>query len=187
MVGEIRDEETASLAIHAALTGHIVLSSLHTNNTLGVIPRLIDMGIQPFLVPSALNIAIAQRLVRRLCPYCRKKVKASPELKKIITREVADFPAIIKEEVDISQVLHVFEPVGCQKCSNTGYAGRIGLFEVLEMEEGLAKIILSGPSEAKIEEEAKKQGMATMKQDGILKVLEGETSLEEVIKATEEK
>ncbi len=187
MVGEIRDEETASLAIHAALTGHIVLSSLHTNNTLGVIPRLIDMGIQPFLVPSALNIAIAQRLVRRLCPYCRKKVKASPELKKIITREVADFPAIIKEEVDISQVLHVFEPVGCQKCSNTGYAGRIGLFEVLEMEEGLAKIILSGPSEAKIEEEAKKQGMATMKQDGILKALEGETSLEEVIKATEEK
>ena len=187
MVGEIRDEETASLAIHAALTGHIVLSTLHTNNTSGVIPRLIDMGIQPFLVPSALNIAIAQRLVRRLCPYCRKKVKASPELKKMITHEVADFPAIIKKEVKISQVLYIFEPAGCQKCSNTGYVGRIGLFEVLEIKEGLAKIILSGPSVAKIEEEAKRQGMATMKQDGILKVLEGETSLEEVIKATEEK
>ncbi len=187
MVGEIRDEETASLATHAALTGHIVLSSLHTNNTLGVIPRLIDMGIQPFLIPSTLNIAIAQRLVRRLCPNCKKKVKATPELKKIIVREINDLPVIVKKEIDTTQALFVFEPVGCQKCSNSGFSGRIGLFEILEMEEGLAKIVLSNPSEAKIEEEAKKQGMVTMKQDGILKVLEGETSLEEVIKETEEK
>jgi len=186
MVGEIRDEETASLAIHSALTGHIVLSTLHTNNTLGVIPRLIDMGIQPFLIPSSLNIAIAQRLVRRLCPDCKKKVKANPELRKIIVREKDNFPAIIKKEIDIPPVLYVFEPAGCPKCNNSGYAGRIGLFEILEMNESLAKAILSGPSEIKIKEESDKQGMVTMKQDGILKVLEGETSLEEVIKATEE-
>jgi len=100
---------------------------------------------------------------------------------------VDSFPEIIRKEVEIPQPLYVFEPVGCMKCNNIGYVGRIGLFEILEMEEALAKIILSGPSEAKIREEAEKQGMVTMKQDGILKVLEGETSLEEVIKATEEK
>ena len=187
MVGEIRDDETAFLAIHAALTGHIVLSSLHTSNTLGVVPRLIDMGVKPFLIPPTLAIASAQRLVRMLCPYCRKKIKANPEIRKAIMKEIESFPADMKKKVKAPGDIFVYEPIGCKKCNDTGYAGRIGIFEILEMTEQLAEIILKEPSEAKIQEEAERQGMVTMKQDGILKVLQGVTSFEEVIRVAEEK
>ena len=187
MVGEIRDEETASLAIHAALTGHILLSTLHTSNTLGVIPRLIDMGIEPFLLPSTLSLAIAQRLLRKLCPYCKKKVKANKEARKKIIDEIEKIPSVVKKEIKIEKVLYIYEPVGCKRCNNLGYAGRIGIFEILEMTENLEEIILKEPSESTIKEEAKRQGMITMKQDGMLKVLEGVTSLEEVLRVAEEK
>lgn len=187
MVGEIRDEETASLAIHAALTGHILLSTLHTSNTLGVIPRLIDMGIQPFLLPPTLNIAIAQRLVRKLCPYCKKKVKANKEVKKLILKEIENFPSTIKKNIKLPKVLYIYEPVGCKRCNKLGYSGRIGIFEILEMTDNLAEIILKEPSETGIQKEAQNQGMVTMKQDGILKVLEGITSLEEILRVAEEK
>jgi len=193
MVGEIRDEETASLAIHAALTGHSVLSTLHTTNTLGVIPRLIDMGIQPFLLPPTLSVMIAQRLVRKLCPYCRKKVKASKEAKEIISKELKNLSAsIIKKEGLPDSVLrkdqfYIYQPVGCKRCNNVGYAGRIGIFEILEMTPSLSKIVLEKPSEDKIYREAQRQGMTTMKQDGILKVLKGITSLEEVLRVAQEK
>lgn len=187
MVGEIRDDETANLAIHAALTGHIVLSTLHTSNTLGVIPRLVDMGVEAFLIPPTLSIAIAQRLARKLCPYCRKKVKPNAEAKKIIDEELGKIPDAAKKEIKIPADIYVYEPVGCKKCSMMGYSGRIGIFEILEMTSELAAVVIKDTSEAAIMEEARRQGMITMKQDGVLKAIEGVTSLEEVVRVAEEK
>jgi len=182
MVGEIRDEETASLATHAALTGHIVLSTLHTNDALGVIPRMINLGVAPFLIPSSLSIALAQRLVRVLCPECKKKVDPNPKVRDMIISGLKDV-----KEAKIPPKLKIYKPQGCKKCNGEGYSGRIAVFEVLEMTPQLSEIIQKEPSEAKIEQEAKRQGMITMKQDGLLKVLEGITSIEEVLRVTEEK
>ena len=187
MVGEIRDSETAALTTHAALTGHIVLSTLHTSNVLGVIPRLIDLGVQPFLLPSALSIATAQRLARKLCQNCKRKVKPKKETRDLILKEIDKLPEKVKKEIKIKEPLTIFEPVGCRDCHNTGFSGRIALFEILEMTPQLAGIILKEPSEEKILEEAKRQGMITMKQDGILKVLDGITTIEEVLRVAEEK
>ena len=187
MVGEIRDQETAALATHAALTGHIVLSTLHTSNVFGVIPRLIDLQVQPFLIPPTLSVAIAQRLVRKLCPKCKKKIKAKKEVRDLILREVSQFPEEIKKEIKIKEPIYIFTAEGCKECENKGFSGRIGLFEVLEMTPQLAEIILTEPSERLIQEEAKRQGMLMMKQDGVLKALEGETTIEEVLGITEEK
>jgi len=186
MVGEIRDEETASLAIHAALTGHIVLSTLHTSNTLGVIPRLIDMGVEKFLLPPTLNLAIAQRLVRKLCPHCKEKAKPSKEVREAILDEIKDMPPEIKKEFKIEKDFDVFNPKGCKRCNNLGYSGRIGIFEILEMTKTLEDIILKEASEAEIAKEAENQGMITMKQDGILKVLNGTTSFSEVLRVAED-
>ena len=187
MVGEIRDKETASLAIHAALTGHVVLSTLHTSNTAGVIPRLIDMGVQPFLLPSTLSIAIAQRLARKLCVHCKKKVKADDEAAKIISQEISKFPAEAQKDIKVPKIIYIYKATGCKRCNGSGYSGRIGIFEILEMTDELAEIIIKEPSGIKIREEASRQGMITMKQDGILKVLEGVTSLEEILRVAEEK
>jgi type IV pilus assembly protein PilB len=188
MVGEIRDEESATLATHAALTGHIVLSTLHTSNALGVIPRLIDLGIKPFLIPPSVSIALAQRLVRKLCPECKKKIKPDPAIKEMILKEIEFFPEKIKSTLSINQKkFGIYEAVGCKKCRGAGYVGRIAVFEVLEMTKELSEIILKEPSETKIFEEAKRQGMVTMKQDGIIKVLDGITTLEEVLQVAEEK
>ncbi|MBI4101718.1 MAG: type II/IV secretion system protein [Candidatus Nealsonbacteria bacterium] len=187
MVGEIRDEETASLVTHAALTGHIVLSTLHTTNALGVVPRLIDLGVKPYLIPPTLAIAVAQRLVRKLCPECRKKVKPKKEIQDLIQKEIENLPSDVKKEVKIPKPFQTFEPVGCKKCQNTGFIGRIAVFEVLSMTTALADIVLTDPSEARIAEEAKAQGMMTMKQDGVLKALEGTTTIEEVLRVAEEK
>ena len=184
MVGEIRDTETAELATHAALTGHIVLSTLHTNNALGVIPRLIDLGVQPFLIPATLNIAIAQRLVRRLCPKCKEKVEPQGKIREIIMEELKNLPP--SERKELGRDLYIWRARGCSECGQTGYSGRIGIFEVLSMTKSLAKIILTEPSEDKIKKEAQKQKMISMRLDGILKVLKGITSIEEVIRATEE-
>jgi type IV pilus assembly protein PilB len=187
MVGEIRDEETAKLVTHASLTGHIVLSTLHTTNSLGVIPRLIDLGVKPYLIPSTLSIAVAQRLVKTLCPECKKKIKPGKEIEKLILNEIENFPEAAKSELKIKLPFQIFQAVGCKKCNQLGFAGRISLFEVLSMTKSLAEITIKEPSEAKISEEAKRQGMITMKQDGILKVLEGITVIEEVLRAAEEK
>jgi len=187
MVGEIRDEETAALATHAALTGHIVLSTLHTTNALSVIPRLIDLGIAPFLIPSSVSIALAQRLVRVLCPHCKKKITPDVKVQEMILKEIDALPQITKKEVKIPKPLKVYTAQGCKKCKNVGYLGRIALYEILAMTSQLAEIILKEPTEAKIYQEAQRQGMITMKQDGILKVLAGTTSVEEVLRAAEEK
>jgi type IV pilus assembly protein PilB len=187
MVGEIRDEETASLAIHAALTGHIVLSTLHTSNSLGVVPRLIDMGIEKFLIAPTLNLAMAQRLVRKLCPHCKQKEKAPKEIEKRILKELEKIPESSKKELKIGDNIEIYRPKGCKRCNNIGYSGRIGVFEILEMTSSLEELIISKEaSEAKIALEAEKQGMITMMQDGIIKVLTGLTSFEEILRVAED-
>lgn len=186
MIGEIRDEETSSLAVHAALTGHIVLSTLHTSNSFGVVPRLIDMGVKQFLIPPSLKIAIAQRLVRKLCSYCKKKIKVNPKLKEIIDRDIESMSPVAKKEVKIPKEIYIYQAVGCPKCKRLGYSGRVGLYEILDITEEIKDIIIKDPSEMNIKKESYKQGMITMRQDGILKVIEGITTMEEVLRTTEE-
>jgi type IV pilus assembly protein PilB len=175
MVGEIRDNETAALAVHAALTGHLVLSTLHTNDAIGVIPRLIDMGIDRYLIPPTLILAIAQRLVRRLCPESRKKIKPSPETEELIK----------KHAPNIKKPYTLYEPQVSEECPQ-GTKGRIAMFEILEMTPQLEEVILKEPSESKIQEEATRQGMITMLQDGIQKALRGTVGFEEVKRAVED-
>jgi len=187
MVGEIRDPETASLATHSALTGHLVLSTLHTSNAMGVIPRLLDLGIQPYLIPPTLSIAIAQRLVRKLCDDCKKPVSPKKEIRDLILKEIEGLSPKIKDDFKTSEKLTIYQATGCRQCSNEGYTGRVGLFEILSMTDQLADIILKTPEEKEILKEAKRQGMIDMKQDGILKVLAGVTTIEEVLRVAEEK
>lgn len=174
MVGEIRDKETAKLAIHAALTGHLVLSTLHTNNAVGVIPRLIDMGVDPFLLPATLNLAIAQRLVRTLCPDSRKEIKLEGKIKQKIEKEITGFP----EGEGVALPANIYEALPSATCPK-GTKGRISINEALTMTDELEEIILKkGASQLAIEKEAARQGMVTMRQDGIKKVLQGKLGLE---------
>ncbi len=187
MVGEVRDEETANLVIHSALTGHIVLSTLHTNSAVGVIPRLIDMGIRPFLIPSTLKIAISQRLIRTLCEKCKKKVKISEKVKDYIVKNLGTLPPSLKKEISIpSPISYMYEANGCESCNFKGYKGRTGLYEVLSITGEIADIILKNPVESLILKTAQKQGMLTMAQEGIIKVISGETTVDEVARATTE-
>lgn len=186
MVGEIRDQETAELATHAALTGHIVLSTLHTNNAPGAIPRMIDLGVRDFLLPSSINIVLAQRLIRQLCHHCKKKIKPAIRIKNLIQQEINKMSPMAKEEYDLRSDFWIWEPKGCNHCGESGYSGRIGIFEILQMTKELEKIILSDLSETKLTEEAFRQGMITLRQDGVIKVLQGKTSVEEVMRATSE-
>jgi len=186
MVGEIRDEATASLVTNAALTGHIVLSTVHTNNAIGAIPRLIDLGIKPYLIPPSLSLIIAQRLVRRLCDKCKKEIEADLKTKEILLKGVSSLPERIKKDLKIKEPLTIFVSQGCSKCEQTGFSSRIGLFEILLMTKQLSEIILKEPSEIKIKEEADRQEMITMYQDGIVKILNGITTIEEVLRVAEE-
>jgi len=186
MVGEIRDKETAELATHAALTGHLVLSTLHTNNAIGVIPRLIDMGVEPFLISSSLNIAIAQRLVKKICSHCKEEIPASLSMEKIIRKELENIPDDQKSDLNLKNNLKLFRGKGCKECKQSGFLGRIGIYEVLLMTPELEAIMSSKISDAEIEKEAERQGMITMKQDGIMKVLLGMTTIEEILRVTEE-
>lgn len=182
MVGEIRDTETAKLAVQAALTGQIVLSTLHTNNAVGVIPRLIDMGIEPFLLPSTLNVMLSQRLVRRLCDNCKKAETAPPDIAKIIKDEVTGINPEDRARIKYQEPYQIYHSPGCSVCKNKGATGRIALFEVFSMTRELETIINISPVESKIRDEAKRQGMLTMRQDGIMKALDGIVSMEEVIR-----
>ncbi len=185
MVGEVRDEETALLTIHSALTGHLVLSTLHTNDSLGVVPRLVDLKIQSYLIPSTLILALAQRLVRRLCPECKKQVEAKGYLKERIIAEFNGIPESARG-AGLSDPIMIWEPVGCPKCKRQGFSGRIGIFEALEMTPELGEIVLKNLSESALNAEGRRQGLITMRQDGVLKALKGMTTVEEVLKATEE-
>jgi type IV pilus assembly protein PilB len=187
MVGEIRDEETANLAINAALTGHIVLSTLHTNSSTGVVPRLIDMGVKPFLLPSTLRVVISQRLVRTLCPYCKIKASPSEKIKNYIAERIKSIPLEARKDIKIEDPLLLYAAKGCDACGLIGYKGRVGLYEVLSMSDELAELIQTNPLENLIYKVAQKQGMLTMEQEGILKVLSGITTMEEVVRATEER
>jgi type IV pilus assembly protein PilB len=184
MVGEVRDNETAGLAVQAALTGHIVLSTLHTNNAAGVIPRLIDMKVEAFLIPVSLNLIIAQRLIGVLCPDCKVKEPASPQLEEVITRSLADLPAEILEKYHAPY--QVYHSKGCATCKGRGILGRSGIYEVFRMTPEIEGIVSSGPTAQKIMAEAKRQGMITLRQDGLIKALEGVHSAEEIIRETEE-
>ena len=178
MVGEIRDKETAQLAIHAALTGHLVLSTLHTNNAVGVIPRLIDMGVDPFLIPSTLVIAVAQRLARTLCADSRKEVALTGKGKIAIEKELEKFPVAAREKMKLPEA--IFEAKPSPTCPK-GTKGRTAINEVLEMTPELEEIVLKGYSESAIQKEAERQGMLTLKQDGILKVLAGTIGMESLL------
>lgn len=185
MVGEIRDEDSASLVTHAALTGHIVLSTLHTNNAIGAVPRLIDMKIKPFLLPSTLNIALAQRLAHRLCPYCKEKVRPNKEVEKILMKELSSLPEEARKTFSMPAQLYVYKSKGCPKCNMKGEKGRVGIFEILRMTPELEKIIIEDPTESKIAEEAKRQGMVSMRQDAVMKAVQGIIAPEEIFRITE--
>jgi len=190
MVGEIRDSETADLATHAALTGHIVLSTLHTNDAIGVVPRLMDMGVQGFLIPSSLILAMSQRLVRRLCNECKKEIVPPAKIKEIIEKEINSLSEEGKAflaELNINpREIKIWQAPGCKFCGQKGTKSRIAIHESLYMTPELEKIIIEGVTEAKIKAEAQRQGMVTMKQDGIIKVLQGTISFEELMSAVEE-
>ena len=177
MVGEIRDKETAALAVQAALTGHLVFSTIHTNNAVGVIPRLIDMGIDPYLIAPTLVLAIAQRLVRTLCPDTGKPVKVSGSLKKMIDDEFANIPEKFKKDLNIADTIYQIEAT--PDCP-TGTRGRMAIFEVLEMNNELEKVLLENPTEQALADAARLNGMITMRQDAMLKVFERKVPIEEV-------
>jgi type II secretory ATPase GspE/PulE/Tfp pilus assembly ATPase PilB-like protein len=184
LVGEVRDLETADIALQAALTGHMVFSTLHTNDAVGAVPRLINLGVKAVSIGPALALVIAQRLVRVLCPDCKKEAAVSDELKTNIKKFLDRLPA--KVDKTKYENYKVYEPGGCDKCNNIGYKGRVGIFEFLEGGPDIEETILKEASEISLREIAKKQQMVTMQEDGILKVLEGKTTLEEVKTATGE-
>ncbi|MDH4043274.1 MAG: type IV-A pilus assembly ATPase PilB [Gemmatimonadota bacterium] len=173
MVGEIRDIETGSIAIKAALTGHLVLSTLHTNDAPSTITRMIDMGIEPFNVASAVNLIVAQRLVRRICKQCKEQHQYSQE----------ELDALLLSPEDLA-AMQFYRGAGCDTCSGTGYKGRAGLYEVMALTPELRRFILRGASTAEMTEQAVADGMLTLRMDGIVKIKKGVTTLEEVVKET---
>jgi type IV pilus assembly protein PilB len=185
MVGEIRDKETAELAVQAALTGHLVFSTLHTNNAIGAIPRLLDMGMEPFLLTASINVIGAQRLVRKICLNCRKEIPLTKAVEEEIKKELEGVPDDYYEGLDRKQFKN-YKGEGCEKCGHTGYSGRMGIFEVLPMTQDIQDMVLTKASPRKIFEAAQKLGMITLKQDGMIKVLRGDTTIDEVIRVTTE-
>lgn len=186
MVGEIRDEETAELTVHAALTGHLVLSTLHTNNSVGSIPRLVDMKVEPFLLSSSLRIIIAQRLVRRICDHCKEEVQPGKKIESMIKTVLQRIPENYKKDLNIDpNNIKMYKGKGCEYCSRTGSKGRVAVFEILKVTDKLKKMIedeeLSGDV---LWKEFYEQGAITMREDGILKVLQGITTMEELERAT---
>lgn len=184
LVGEIRDLETADIALQAALTGHLVLSTLHTNDAVGAVPRLINLGVKAVSIGPALNLAIAQRLVRRLCPNCKKETKITAELGLKIKKFLEKLPARVNRKAFGNP--KIYGPVGCEKCNNFGYKGRVGIYEFLEGGPKLEEVILKEASEVSLKKLADEQGMVTMQEDGILKTLQGLTTFKEVEDATGE-
>ncbi|KKR70524.1 MAG: hypothetical protein UU13_C0004G0020 [Candidatus Nomurabacteria bacterium GW2011_GWB1_40_7] len=184
MVGEIRDRETAEIAIQSALTGHIVFSTLHTNNAAGAIPRLIDLGVNPKIMVSALSLSIAQRLVRKLCAFCKKEKPPTEEeaktIKLIMDSIKEEGKSFSNYDINPEAPIKLFSAVGCDKCNLTGYKGRMGIFEAIRTDEAIEKIMPENPSEREIKVVARTQGILSMRQDGVVKMLNGITSIEEV-------
>lgn len=185
MVGEVRDEETAELAIHAALTGHFVLSTLHTNSAVGVIPRLIDMKIEPFLLASTLNTVVSQRLTRKICPHCKEEIKIPEDYKSELLMEIndigEDYIKTIIKDFDINN-LKFYKGKGCPRCGNSGYSGRISILEVLDVNDKIKEYIINNKIDLSEEDIKKTQKYISIKQDGIIKVLAGITTMEEILR-----
>lgn len=173
MIGEIRDRETAGIAVQASITGHLVVSTLHTNNAAGTLNRMADMGVERYLIADSVVGVIAQRLVRKLCPHCRKKRLATEEEKRLLKQ-------------DTYKEMEIYEPTGCDLCNHTGYFGRTGVFEIMEVNEEIRDLIAEGGSSEKLENAARRAGMCTLHDNGIRYVLEGITSIEEMLKVSYE-
>ena len=173
MIGEIRDSETASIAVQASITGHLVVSTLHTNSATGTLDRMVDMGVERYMLADSVVGVIAQRLVRKLCPHCRKKRLATLEEKKLMR---------LPEEQDVE----IYEPGGCNLCNNTGYYGRKGIFEIMEVNEEIQRLIAEGSDSKKMIDAARRNGMRTLRENGVRDVLAGITSIEEMQKASYE-
>jgi len=181
MVGEIRDRETIDVAIEASLTGHLVLSTIHTNSAVETITRIDNMGVPPFLMTSTIDTIIAQRLVRRICEHCKQEVKVQDSTMDLVESALDDLPPTAEADPILIKELKFYEGKGCEKCDGIGYHGRVGLYEVLRMNNQLRKLILKRASGLDIETAAKKTaGMVTLEQSGVIKALEGLTTLEEV-------
>ncbi len=186
MVGEIRDSETADLAINAALTGHLVFSTLHTNDASGVPPRLLDMGAEPFLLVSSLNCVVGQRVLRRVCKNCVSQSEISLDQERELKETLGPIYNLIEDKYKKEGKKMVLpKVVGCEKCNNTGYMGRIAIYEVMPVSEKLSKLIIEKAAAAEIQKQAMDEGMLTMKQDGYVKVLEGITTMDEVVRVAQ--
>jgi type IV pilus assembly protein PilB len=194
MVGEIRDRETADLAVQAALIGRLVLSTLHTNSAAGAVPRLIDMGIEPYMLASTMNIVVGQRLVRKLCENCKQPYDADAETMNMLHSKLDSLKAFEIKHGDAhplrfdstTKTLKLHKPVGCPQCNETGYSGRIGIFEAMPISDKIGKLMMERASENDLEAQAVSEGMITMAQDGYLKVLEGMTTVEEILRVQNE-
>ena len=171
LVGEIRDLETTEISVQASLTGHLVLSTLHTNTAVGAVTRLVDMGVEPFLIASSLIGVLAQRLVRRLCPHCKQQHEPDEAERELLGLEVND-------------TYELFEPKGCTECDQIGYRGRIGIYELIEMDDGMRRLIHDQVSENELTDHARKKSRSLM-QSCFMRVLEGETTLDEVFRVTQ--
>lgn len=186
MVGEIRDFETADVAINAALTGHLLLSTLHTNDAAGAIPRFISMGVKPFLLAPALNAIIGQRLTRRVCEKCKEVATLTEDQMAFVKKVVAEISPASGEIVAPKSEWKFYKGKGCEVCNSTGYKGRLGIYEILTMNDEIKAVLSEKISEYEMRELAKKQGMITMQQDGVLKALEGQTTVDEVLRVAGE-
>ena len=194
MIGEIRDAETAEEAVHAALTGHIVLSTLHTNNAAGAPPRLIDIGVEPYLIASTINVIVGQRLTRQICPDCKEEYKIEPEFEENLKKEfnlphlleVLKREGFIEKSVKSVTELTFFRGKGCDKCGHTGYRGRKGIYEVLEITPEIQELVMKRAPTTQVQDKAVEQGMILMWQDGFIKCLGGTTTIEEVLRVSKE-
>ncbi|HMB25794.1 MAG TPA: GspE/PulE family protein [Patescibacteria group bacterium] len=187
MVGEIRDTETAEMSVHAALTGHLLFSTLHTNNAAGAVPRLIDMKVEPFLLASTLNLIIAQRLSRRICSKCKESFELPEETAEKVRNHLESLPAgALPKEIDLEKKLIGYRGKGCSACKGTGYSGRIVLAEVLPINNKMRELVANGFPSKKVREVIDKMGLISLLQDGIIKSLQGITSLEEVFRVSKE-
>lgn len=180
MVGEIRDGETAETALQAALTGHVVLTTLHTNDSFGAIPRLSSMGMKPFIIAPAINAIIAQRLVRRLCKTCKKETRLAPEIEAKVKTLLSTIPP--EAEIELPSEQKFYNAPGCPQCHNTGYKGRIGVYEVIAINDAMKELILREASMLEMKQQALKDGTLLMAQDGLVKALQGITDVEEVFR-----
>ena len=194
MIGEIRDKETAEEAVHAAMTGHVVLSTLHTNNAGGAVPRLTDIGVEPYLIASTLNTIVGQRLVRKLCQECKIPAKLDDKAIESLSRdfdlenllEIMKREGVVEAKVKHFSDVGFFEGKGCEKCGTTGYKGRMGIYEVLDNTPEIQKLVMSRATTQQVQDQAVLEGMVLMWQDGFIKAHQGLTAIAEVLRVSKE-